>query len=45
MLRDMRFRGFDFQMRQAGNELEQANKCESQESIRNVQQFQPLSFY
>ncbi|XP_056106000.1 laminin subunit alpha-5 isoform X1 [Rhinichthys klamathensis goyatoka] len=26
MLRDMRFRGFDFQMRQAGNELERANK-------------------
>lgn len=28
MLRDMRFRGFDFQRRLAGNELEQANKCE-----------------
>ncbi|XDV45703.1 hypothetical protein PO909_013751, partial [Leuciscus waleckii] len=26
MLRDMRFRGFDFQRRLAGNELEQANK-------------------
>lgn len=28
MLREMRFKGFDFQKRLAENELEQANKCE-----------------
>lgn len=33
MLREMRFRGFDFQMRLAENELEQANKCEWQDRL------------
>lgn len=28
MLRDMRFKTFDFQKRLAENELDQANKCE-----------------
>lgn len=31
MLRDMRFRGFNFQKKLAENELDQANKCEWQD--------------
>ncbi len=41
MLRDMRFRGFNFQKKLAENELDQANKCKWQDwaSLKEISGF------